>query len=253
MKRVIFGACAVVAFAGVASAAQDFTHVRTGSEPSHLALFNTVYGGGFVSVGNVNGTDQGNGNTVATDGGFTTLGANSSGFAWQFLRVQDRNGLSPLQMDGSNSLFGAQDTHWADGVINVRVTAKVAGDSHVFGWYNDASASGFQAITPTVVGSTVDNVSLSTEFRWGLNTSQNLSLTSNEADNQGGKDMMVTYTIFRDGLFYGWLLAWEDRLNGDFDYNDAWIEIALVRPIPTPLGAGMGLAGLAGLALRRRR
>lgn len=247
MRRVTFGACAAVAFAGVAGAAEDYTHVRTGSEPSHLQLLNSVYGGGFSAFGTATASDVGGtGAPVAN----SVIGYSSTN--WIFARVQDRNGSSPLNLNGVG-IVGAQDTGWADGVIDVRVTAKVAGDSHTFGWYDDASASGFQAITPTVVGNTVDNVALSTQFRWGLDTSSSLSLTSRESDNPSGQDMMVTYAMYYNTVFYGWLLAWEDRIGGDFDYNDAWIEIALVNVIPTPLAAGMGSVAMGGLLMLRRR
>jgi hypothetical protein len=64
---------------------------------------------------------------------------------------------------------------------------------------------------------------------------------------------MVTYLIRKNGSFYGWLLAWEDRLGSgaDYDYNDAWLEVAVI--IPSPLAGGMAGVGLMGLAIRRRR
>lgn len=247
MKRVIAGVSAGLLVAACAQAAQDYTHVRNGSEATHLQLFNTLYGGGFGAVNTATASD--NGGTGADVANSVIAYSNAT---WLFARTQDRNGSSPLQLDGSNSLTGAQDTNWADGVINVRVTAKVAGDSHTFGWYNDAGSGLFQSITPTVVGNTVNNLALSTDFRWGLDTSFHGELTSDEGDNTGGKDMMVTYAMFKNGDFFGWLLAWEDRLEGDFDYNDAWIEVALA-PIPSPLAASMGAVALGGLATRRRR
>lgn len=247
MNKTMMAAACGLAIAGSAIALPTYTNVRTGSESNHLTLFNNLYGGGFAAaVLPTGGVDQGNGSTNnAVSVGF-------SNGVWNFLRTFDGGGASPLDLQGSN--FGAaQDTTWQDGVVDVRVTAKIAGDSHTFGWYDDANASGFQAITTTVVGNTVSGVSLSTSFRWGLNTSQSLNLTSDGSLSNGGLDQLVTYAIFRNNSFYGWLLAWEDRVGGgsDYDYNDAWLEVAVI--IPSPLAGGMAGLGLMGLAARRRR
>lgn len=249
MNKSIVAATSGMALAGLAYAIPTYTNVRTGSESNHLTLFNSLYGGGFAAaVLPTGGVDQGNGSTNnAIDVGF-------SNGTWDFLRTFDSGGTSPLDLQGSNFGF-AQDTNWQDGVVDVRVTAKIAGDSHTFGWYNDASASGFQSITTTTVGNMVDGVSLSSSFRWGLDTSQGMNLTSDGSLSNGGLDQMVTYRVFQNGLFYGWLLAWEDRVGdgADYDYNDAWLEIAVLATVPSPLAGGMAGLGLLGLGARRRR
>ncbi len=248
-SKMFLAAMCGMAAAGGAFAIPTYTNIRTGSESNHLALFNSLYGGGFSPASlPTGGVDQGNGSTNnAVNVGF-------SNSVWNFVRNYDGGGSSPLDLQGSNFGF-AQDTDWQDGVVDVRVTAKIAGDSHTFGWYNDVSASGFQSIAATVPGTVVDDVSLSSSFRWGLNTSQSLSLTSDGSLSNNGLDQMVSYAIFQNGDFYGWLLAWEDRVGSgsDYDYNDAWIEIAVLAPIPSPLAGGMAGLGLVGLAARRRR
>jgi hypothetical protein len=246
---MILAAMSGAMVAGAATAIPTYTNVRTGSESNHLTLFNSLYGGGFATTPSIAvGVDQGNG---------TTNNAVTVGFSngtWEFLRTFDTGGVSPLDLQNGN-FAGAQDTNWQDGVVDVRVTAKIAGDSHTFGWYNDASASGFQAITATTVGNVVNDVSLSSSFRWGLDTSNGLDLTSDGSLDNGGLDQMVTYQIMHNGAFYGWLLAWEDRVGSgaDYDYNDAWLEIAVLAVIPSPLAGGMAGIGLMGLAARRRR
>ncbi|MBX3352685.1 MAG: DUF4114 domain-containing protein [Phycisphaeraceae bacterium] len=250
---------AVVAAAGVSGAAlgandYSFVHAAPGGELGHASILNLVYSGAansgaFTSFGALSSTSQKNGSSLVTAQGYQSS-------ALTFVRIQDRGGVSPLHLNGINWGVG-QDKNWADGVVDVRVEAKYAGDSHVFGWHNDAGDGSFQAIAPTTPGTTVDQVSLSTAFRWGLkDTTTGKSYTSDETTNHGGLDQLVTYAMFdtASSKMLGWLLFWEDRhgSGADYDYNDAVVEVRLIA-VPTPMAAGLGAAGMLAIGARRRR
>lgn len=241
---------------GVAVGANEysFVHGAPGGELGHGAIMNLVYSGAansgaFTAFGSLASTSQKNGASLTTPLGFQSS-------ALTFVRIQDRGGVSLLHLNGMN--WGAgQDQNWADGVVDVRVEAKYAGDSHVFGWHDDTGSGAFQAIAPTTPGTTVEQVSLSTAFRWGLkDTTTGKSYTSDETTNHSGLDQLVTYAMFdtASSKMLGWLLFWEDRhgAGADYDYNDAVIEIRLIA-VPTPMAAGLGAAGMLALGARRRR
>lgn len=256
MRYLTFAAIAAACVSGSALSANDFSFVHgpAGGELGHASILNMVYtgaanSGAFTSFGSLATTSQKNGSAQNGVEGYQSS-------AMTFVRIQDRGGVSPLHLNGINWSAG-QDMNWADGVVDVRVEAKYAGDSHVFGWHNDATDGAFQAITPTTPGSTVDNLSLSTAFRWGLkDTTTGKSFTSDETGNLGGLDQLVTYAMFDNSsqAMLGWVLFWEDRhgSGADYDYNDAMVEIRLIA-VPTPMAAGLGFIGLAGVAARRRR
>ena len=93
------------------------------------------------------------------------------------------------------------------------------------------------------------------------------SLNPTNATYPGGTAQMVAYagngsTSLTIGSFKGkfnsgeYLLAWEDKAQGDWDYNDMVVLVESVHPVPEP--AALGMFGLGALllggfmALRRR-
>jgi len=80
----------------------------------------------------------------------------------------------------------------------------------------------------------------------------NLTLGYRVGSDQAAPDMMVTWRVPDTVPHY--FIAWEDRFNGDFDYNDLVIEVRFASPAPEPQSYALLLAGLAflGFAARRR-
>lgn len=255
---MIAGMAAALSTSAALAAPVDFSVVNgpAQGEVDHHTILGTIYGGTFntlnsfnggtnfrSTLGVVNGSVRNNAGTVASVIGNGTV---------TVTRVQDRNGVS----NAINQLLfgGGNDQRWSDGIVTAVAEAKYAGDTHTFGWQNTFGPGGVK--TPILTTNNLNApqvVSLSSAFRWTLDTGIGNNLTSIEAEN--GFDQLVVYDVTMPG-FNGrkWLLFWEDRKDGqsfaDYDYNDAVIEITVV-PLPAPvLAAG---AGLLGLALVRRR
>jgi MYXO-CTERM domain-containing protein len=232
----IAGLAGLVLAAGNASA--GFTAVNAPStmgEMSHEQILEGIYGGNFSPAG-VNYT---NGAVTAT-------------------RIDDFGvgGMLNLAMGGPGT---ADDSVWNDGVAAAAAEARFAGFEQNFGYFNGASGGAFTQLFATsgsgfaVSGSGLVDFTGGT-WRWGRTGGPNVhsGLASENAD---GVDHMVTYRITGLGGATTWLVFFEDKNMGDeeadFDYNDLVVEIVAV---PTPMAAGMGLAGLAGVAgVRRRR
>lgn len=81
--------------------------------------------------------------------------------------------------------------------------------------------------------------------------------SSGYANSASDQDHMVTFQVANaDGsLRPHYFIAWEDRITGDFDYNDMVVEVRYVNAVPEPETYALMLAGLAllGFAARRRR
>jgi hypothetical protein len=163
----------------------------------------------------------------------------------------------------------------------VTVTARWAGDVSQLGTYStpyaplstlftpvtDASnnplyitGSGYNAEFNTKpdgtgTGSTTATYTGTNPFAFGLyNTHTKTYLSSIDALNADGQNHMVAFAITLGGKSDGYLLAFEDRLksqNGDFDHNDAIVQIQGARPTPEPATLALALTALPALGLAR--
>jgi hypothetical protein len=247
---------ALVGFAGAAWAGPaDYTVVNepASNNQTHDKLLAAMYGGSFVGQNLINGA------TNMKDGAVqnTTFGGYSNG-AITATRIMDRGGEGLLNLLLNND----DDQQWADGVVQLQVTAKFADDNHTFGWIDATAGNAKNALLNTGSLNSPVLVGLSSEFKWFLESpSTGNVLTSVEADNTGVGpfkstffDQMVSYEIIGVDGSKRYVLFWEDRLNGqafnDYDYNDAVIEIVVV---PLPTAALAGAFGLIGVAALRRR
>jgi hypothetical protein len=242
MRSNVLTAAAVAAMSSSALAAPvDYTVVNrsSGGGQGHRAILSSIYSGlgGFtrtdVMYGGTNFKGSASRSFVASE--FT-----SGDGSLVVRRVQDRNGSGLLNI--GNGPDGADDQQWEDGTVRFRAEVKRASDNSLFGFIDDANGS-----VATVVGNTGNTgvispeFNMSTSFRWFLNNrTQKTMFTSAEGDNDA-RDHLVTYEVTGLGA-KTYLLFWEDRGSGDFDYNDSVIQLRLVGPdtamVPLPTAGG---------------
>jgi hypothetical protein len=192
--------------------------------------------------------------TAIFGGAFSTNGINYSNGAIDVMRVADdgADGILDL-LKGTDS--DAEDQFWGDSLgVELKLEAKYAADNSILGWMNGAAGGAFNPLIET--GNLGDSlhVSLSNEFRWALHdVTTDVLVTSSPNDqmlNNAPVDQMVAYHVTGLGQPANtWVIFFEDRIGGDYDFNDAVFQLTVV---PAP-GAGAVLACGAMLMLRRRR
>lgn len=164
------------------------------------------------------------------------------------------------------------------GVAGAEFRARFAGQDQLFGYYTNPDAPfGDEVLVPLfnvdatnnrVVTDTTALTAFITDTPFGLyDTSGGFTAYSEEALNSDGEDHMVAYYAQDDGgnLLDGsdggeivFIVAFEDRPEFDFDYNDLVVEVVLPPgsdtrdPIPEPATAGLLVLGLAAAVARRR-
>jgi len=224
--------------AGVAGADPGFTTVNppNGLEASHADVLSGVFGGVFAA----SGLDFSNGVVTAS-------------------RVPDFDSPGILELlTGDDD--GPEDQIWSEGgegdggEVTLMLKAEFAGDQSTFGWMDGAAGGTFNPLFDTQNNAGASMVlTLSGEFRWALDdTSFGNLVTSSQADQTlfgAPVDQMVAYHLTGTGKAgNNWLLFFEDRIGGDYDFNDAVISVSVV-----PAPASAGILGLAGLFAARRR
>ncbi len=235
MKTRVIAAAAAAALGAHAHAAASFTTVNNnGPEMNQATLLGVIYGGSWSRIA---------GTQSYTNGALTAF------------RVADAGLATPIDIAASNHTL-VHDTLWQGGPATLTLKAKVAADSHTFGFISDAvtpaAGSGYQPVFSTETLNNPVTTTLPADFRWALHdTTTGQLLTSRAADNPTGMDQLITYRLLGQTISRPtWLIAWEDRTsNSDRDFNDAVVEVTAV---PAP-----GCAVLVGLGMilthRRRR
>ena len=183
-------------------------------EASHLDIFNSVYGGGFVA----DGLNFSNGSLVAQ-------------------RIDD-------DLDQSFDLNG----------FDARAVGKFADLDQSFGYLDDSgdyvelfteSGDGFDT-EGSIEGVSVNSPAVFA--RKGVNG----LVSSDVASNTDGRDHLVTYQILGLSDQPVYVLFFEDLFGTevDDDFQDLVVE---VRSAPSPAAALSGLVLIGGLCIRRRR
>lgn len=233
-------------------------------ELTHVEILDGIYSANFVASGGANIVGSG---TQTLYDSYT-----DNTFGIELTRVLD-TGNNPLDVGAPYaSQSGMADALWADGLVSARAEAVFAGDAQRFGYFSGHGGGLPGALTDSFDVSLTDPNDgfsatgsksfslLGANFRWGRERQDGANrMSSNPGDNTNGSDQMVTYAVdfsnatgqwanYNNGRPV-WLLFWEDRFTGDFDYNDLVIEISVI-PLPAPVF--MGLAGLFGVGALRR-
>jgi len=233
MIRSVTGLLAGLSMCAAAHAGgPGFTPINppSGGEGAHDAILEEIFGGNFVP----SDLDFTNGVITAE-------------------RVPDFGAPGVLELLTGDA-DGPEDQIWGDGdEIVVALKAEFAGDQSTFGWIDGESGGEFNPLFQTQNNDDASLIiSLSESFRWALDDQSFGNLvTSNPADQQlfgEDVDQLVTYHIVGDDAPNTFLLFFEDRIGGDYDFNDAVIKVSV---IPAPASAAA--LALAGLATARRR
>jgi opacity protein-like surface antigen len=251
MKSIITAAFAAVACSGAAIASPVYTTITDSSEPNQLAILSNIYAGATVTASGLNyEVDFGGGN------------------AFTVTRIADSfdSGVGSTMLLGSPDLATMSDQIWQDGVVDIAGQARFAGFTQAFGTDTDITNGTVDGTWALDINNTGYNVTGQTqlslgsgEFAWvrgnqGPGDAFGGNLQSSQNSVSGPTDRMISYLI-QDADYNGgrpsYLLFIEDNGAGpDNDYNDLVIEISVV---PVPAAAVMGLLGLAGASVARRR
>ena len=196
--------------------------------------------------------------SLVGSGGVGPLRSVTTG-AYTITRVFDSVDASEKLDLKATNFTTADDSNWTDGTVRSTAEARYASWDQSFGW-KDNTTGGTSTTMFDVLGWGFDPGQsdygpypvLSTDFEW--ERSGTGPTWSSDPEDNGGDDHMITFLVEGTGVNPQWLVFWEDAPYGaiDFDFNDLVVQIGVLI-VPLPPAAMMGLAGLGGLVLLKRR
>lgn len=224
----------------------------------------------YTSLGNTNGVDidsfaSGELSVRRIAQGWSDLiyGVGSSNFL-TFTRLYDKGVTGAAQpnigINPSSPLTQYTDAIWADGTVDIAFRAKYAGDNQVLGTLAGTSGMSFANAVSIAGGNTVSafNALLSTNgtpFRFGRSSGS--LTTASESSDMTNPDVMISFLVTGPGIATPtYAIFFEDRPNGDRDFNDVAVLFSGISGgplIPLPGAAVMGLVLMSGLGLTRVR
>ena len=244
--RVCAASLALVAFSDAARAACTF---GSSGEASLQQSFNTLFGA--VAAPNAMNDCLDDGSGADQDGVWRSTGHSSATILLELAGFADFNSFGlydPLHPGNRLEVFA--------GRLGPGATASLAFENIVGG----------TRITMSIVGSPSPSRSVvfsSEAFGFLLSTPEGNQFFTQSNLNSGGADHSYAYRgegqwFLRggaQGTQFGVndaILAYEDLIRGDNDFQDFVVLVRGVEPIPLPAAGWLLLSALAGLATRRR-
>lgn len=261
VKQFLVGVTVLMAVALNAEAAVVYTHDFSpadstfelgssagGGEQNLLTIYNSIAGTSLNQWSQlfalaVNPTVYANGNPGGPNPLYSPQGMfnGSSSVAFEARYAGAEHRLYVVDDDGTAINLGLSPISGTYPVSNPSVPlATVTPGSGVFTNVQDPWDLRLDVRRP----STGENWSMSTDYLWNQRV--------NGTNNNNNAIYALIFRIANDPNKF--VIAFEDLLHGDFDYNDV-VLTATMLPVPLPSGLGLlafGLAGVGALKLRRR-
>lgn len=237
---------AMAVFANVAQAACSF---GVSGEPSLQQSFNSLFGA--AAAPNAANDCLNDGTGPGRDGVWQPTGQSSATILLELAGFADQN------------VFGLYDPLNPGNRLNVFAGALGPGSVASLAFENVAGGT---RITVDILGSPAPLISavfLSETFGFLLSTPEGNTFFSQSSLNVDGADHSYAYrghgATFLQGGAAGTsfgandaILAYEDLVHGDNDFQDFVVLVRGVEPIPLPAAGWLLISALAGLATRRR-
>jgi len=245
----LFAGVACVAVAAMANVAQGACSFGASGEPSLQQGFNSLFGAAAAPDAVTDCLADGTGS--GRDGVWRPTGESSATILLELAGFADFN------------VFGLYDPLNPANRLDVFAGGIGPGSTASLAFENVASGT---RITVGIIGSPAPPVSavfMSETFGFLLSTSEGNTFLSQSGLNQDGADHSYAYrgngASFLQGSAAGTLfgakdaiLAYEDLVHGDNDFQDFVVLVRGVEPIPLPAAGWLLISALVSLAARRR-